>query len=582
MKRLYWLLGFVILLFNNLIAQNPTCFPQQAIAKPKNAPKWFEGNRIHYHARLRMREIEQNNLARIDSVLKLLNAKVAVRHVKTGDETPYWALAQKPEKLKNWNPLDAYKTFEQSQTAHTIAYYRHMEEAGIAVRHPEWRVLDLLGNPVKSKRGEMLCFNTPYSDTVINRILYLNRHFGYKVFYFDELHIDPKGCYCKFCSEKCTKQYGENLRVKSMGFDSAFAYKIRNQTIYEFFDRLQKSLHKQDSEATFVVSGNNFPALSDLHMSEAFFSKFPLKTEMAIPVRATARGSLRLTQNARKYWDPRAYYLFAFSYVKNLSPLSPHVWIPNTEGLNETEACVGGILALGGIANLDINPFVEKNAIQIANSLKPLEQAFAFMSNARVYSEFDFVYDESAKQNNLGRPGAYWQKYMRPLLNNHQFALQHGLAWAVKGRMAYQNLANGGKPIKYEIKKQKISEWAKSQNARFFCSQKSEGIYIQYYVSNGDYYAVVFRDFFDQIHIRENMLNKPEAKPLPKPIKTRFLLHIAHCPSTTVKIETLYGKNAVFQGMNQGYNEFSIELLENQQLAVFKIEMLPNSMRTKN
>ncbi|MBT3279668.1 MAG: hypothetical protein HN909_04545 [Phycisphaerales bacterium] len=203
-------------------------------------PEWFtSANRVHSHTRLTSRWIDKSPFVNAGKHFGDMGFEVMTRHIVSGGEGAWWPskVGTVLKEAKNRNFAKEIIDEAHASKRRIIVYYRHMEDRGMARAHPEWLTRDPKGKPYV-KRGEKLCFNTPYRDFVQTRLLELV-DMGADGFYFDEKH-QPEICRCATC--KANK-------------------KTREDIIRETFLQFRTAIHKRNPECVLLVS-SQFGGLS--------------------------------------------------------------------------------------------------------------------------------------------------------------------------------------------------------------------------------------------------------------------------------------------------------------------------------
>lgn len=204
-------------------------------------PEWFtHANRVHAHTRLGIKRYENNPIFReAAGHFKDMGFEVFTRHIVGGSEPAWWpsAVGAVLPQAKESNIAKEIIDNAHAQGMKIIVYYRHMEDNGMARKHPEWICRDAEGKPYL-KRGKKMCFNTPYREFVQKRLLELV-DMGADGFYFDETH-QPDICTCPAC-----RKNGRN----------------REQIIRETFLQYRRAIHKRNPDVVLLVSAR-FEGLS--------------------------------------------------------------------------------------------------------------------------------------------------------------------------------------------------------------------------------------------------------------------------------------------------------------------------------
>lgn len=504
----------------------------------------YENERVHFHTRSSFSDWKECSTGPFTSFLDKIGALVVVRHVKISDETPWWVHNSIP------NIFECFKEVDLTKGRATIIYYRHSEDSQIAHSFPEWISIDQNGDEVKSKRGITLCLNSPYRDSLFTR-LQLIVESGFPILYFDDRHIFTKRCYCSDCQSLFQNWKSENTQYIGDVSDYAFT----NFTISNFFGDLSKSLNKNGLQHQLLVSGNNWPALSDLHLNRAMWEQFTLKTEIAIPLRANRRGKLRATSKHRNELTPSIYYRFLFSHLLQASHGSPHVWIPfiSTEsGLNKQ---VSGIVALGGIANVDLN----EEVLQMESSLRTLIQEIrpysSHLIDLRPFGTKTVLFDEEIKWNLAESPNQFWSDYVIP--KTQEYA-DYNAAGHLVCTVSPQRVADSLHPAYSSIR-----------------IQETDGLWMTAFSNpDGEIIITLCRDFLNDIYFPDR-LKPPGINQYPDSGQALHGSITFSVPGLHLSIEELSKGNVLISRNVDGRQVYSVSLQSGEYFKAYKLSIKP-------
>jgi len=321
-------------------------------------PEWFDGTRLCMHTRLSPRWLLCEPFEEAAASFRSLGARCYVRHFKTLGEGAWWPSVMGPKEL--WaSRVDVARGIVErahGEGLRIIAYYRHMEDRGMAERHPAWACRDDRGELVLRRGGQpMLCFNTPAAQYVERRLLELVER-GVDGFYFDEVHMPPDGCWCDHCRQAFHAATGLE-HPSTIDEDDPLHRKLQdftNLTIERTFLRWRRAIHARNPEAVLLVGSYRAGGLLDRHASDRLMRLADsVKTEF--DKGADGRVDLLLAKLPDLSTPPRDVRLACgWTWCRDAADgRPPHVWIPHIE--SEATACLAtaAVIAHGGVANLD-------------------------------------------------------------------------------------------------------------------------------------------------------------------------------------------------------------------------------------
>ncbi len=350
-------------------------------AKNYELPEWFDQWRVCAHTRLGPPWRDKPIFLDAAAPLASLGFHVFSRHIKTGKEGAWWPSRVGP--VEDW-ARDRDWAREILDDAHRnglrlIVYYRHMEDAGMAERHPDWVCVDAAGAPVETNRGAIMCLNSPYVDYLLERQLELAER-GADGFYYDEVHMPKQGCWCSFCRRLFEERTGLEMPSAADPRDPVWQKLIefKNATIERAFLKLRQGLHAANPEIVMLISGNSYPAMVENHTSHRLYRiADSFKTEFSLPDRI---GNNRVFQVDSSLKRPESDVRIAMGYAlaRDAADGRPaHIWC---HGLINEESAVyaaAGMIAHGCIANLDNsegeipNPALFQKAVALGNRVSP-------------------------------------------------------------------------------------------------------------------------------------------------------------------------------------------------------------------
>src|SRR6266508_3318706 len=157
-------------------------------------PQWFDANRVQGHTRLGLRPTpDRLEFTQAGAGFRALGAGAFGRHVKTGEQDPWWPtampiaddgrpLSDRDRTIsgvsieRGRNVVQQFIDEAHAQGLRIIAYYWHMSEETFASddapieRHPEWVCRNPDRTPIEGPRGIHLDITGPYRDVVLSRL----------------------------------------------------------------------------------------------------------------------------------------------------------------------------------------------------------------------------------------------------------------------------------------------------------------------------------------------------------------------------------------------------------------------------
>jgi hypothetical protein len=170
-----------------------------------------------------------------------LGARAFGRHVKSGDEDPWWPTAL-PIALDGRPLPDRDRTIDgefvargrnvaqevideaHAEALKIVTYYWHMAEETFEDLNPDWVCKNGKGEPIVGPRGIWLDITGPYREVVLRRLLEL-AEMGADGLFFDHRHLPPTGSWDS-ALEEAWKATGEECprvpttRIRSTGASS--------------------------------------------------------------------------------------------------------------------------------------------------------------------------------------------------------------------------------------------------------------------------------------------------------------------------------------------------------------------------
>jgi len=265
-------------------------------------PSWFVRNRVQGHTRLTYNQRKRHPFQDAGKRFREMGAQVFTRHVKSKGEGAWWPSqvgAVVPE-VQHVNLAQQIIDEAHDQGCYIIAYYRHLEDDAMVAKYPQWGCVDWRGRTLRTRRGQFMCFNSPYADYVETRLKELAK-LGADGFYFDEMHMPQSGCWCDFCRQAFTKatglQHPPNADWHLPAWQALSDF--TNTTITQTFTRWKKALQTDNLRyPVFLISSYRYPGLTDRHLSHELLALADsVKTEFASALRERPDALFRASGN---------------------------------------------------------------------------------------------------------------------------------------------------------------------------------------------------------------------------------------------------------------------------------------------
>jgi len=321
-------------------------------------PAWYDAIRVCAHTRLGwpMKEQTPEAFARAGQLLHSIGFLEISRHIKSGGEGAWW-----PSATGAVLPEAAERNYAQEiiDEAHRngcriIVYHRHMEDKALAAQHPDWRARDGEGRTV-TRRGPMLCLNSPFADAVQARLVELAK-MGADGFYFDEVHMNKPICWCSTCRRGFEKATGIEYPAAPEPGDPAYqkAIEYRNTVIERVFRKWRAAIHRINPDCVMLVGSNTYPAMNDRHTTHRLWRiADAMKSEFNLPTRT---GNNRIFSADKSLALPEADARLALGYTIARDACAgrpPHIWTHGIGDATSMRYATAGMLTHGAVANLN-------------------------------------------------------------------------------------------------------------------------------------------------------------------------------------------------------------------------------------
>lgn len=249
-------------------------------------PEWFEANRVQGHTRLHIHPwLKEEEFAEAAAGFRALGAGAFGRHVKSGDEDPWWPtsvpLATDGRPLSDRDRIIDGELVARGRSvaqevideAHAeglsiVTYYWHMTEKTFEDFEPHWVCKDEEGNPIDGPRGIHLDITGPYREVVLKRLLEL-AEMGADGFFFDYRHLPPRGAWDSALEDAWKAETGEEAAPPPDDADRLYRQFLdfKAKQIEETFAYWRDEVKAGHPEVVFVISVTTVPALTDREMT---------------------------------------------------------------------------------------------------------------------------------------------------------------------------------------------------------------------------------------------------------------------------------------------------------------------------
>lgn len=404
---------------------------RRTTAVPLSLPQWFEEARVQGHTRLPVSMLREPQFSDAGKRFHSMGASVFCRHIKTAGEGAWWRsnVGAILPVAQSRNLVRELVDEAHDAGCKILAYYRHMEDAAEAERHPDWICRNWQGEPLATKRGLHLCFSSPYRDFVERRLV---EAVGFNVdgFYFDEMHMPAVGCWCDYCRSGFQRKYGEDLPALNNPADPVW-HRLTdyiNDVIVETFSAWRTAVHSIRPECVFVVSSHKFPAMTERHISSRLCRiSDSVKTEFNEPL-AFGSNAVFASRGGRVYYEKDVKMALGWCLVRDAaSGRPPHVWIPGLQSDKAATSAAAAVIAHGGIANIDVQesnlPDVRfQNAFKLSSRIAPVMAGFRPLRWLGIY------YSEAARDRNLSDPMMAMRRSIFPVYGAFRALLRRGMS----------------------------------------------------------------------------------------------------------------------------------------------------------
>lgn len=394
-------------------------------------PSWFEKYRVHAHTRLPLRFLGKDVFFKASAGFRQMGVHVFTRHLKSRDEGAWWpgALGAVAPEARGRNLAKEIIEGAHREGLSIIAYYNHSTDQHMARVHPDWVCKKWNGKPFKSKRGEFLCYNSPFPEYFLSRAMEL-LELGADGLYFDEVHMPKTGCWCQYCRTRFKRETGHDHPRRPDPGDRVYNELIdfNNRTIERTFLQWREGLHSRRPNVVMVVSANTWPAFVDRHLTNRLFRMADcVKTEFSLPAKDFPRQNIFPLSGDMEPFEKDVKMALGYTMVRDAADGRPgHVWIFRLRDEISALYAVAGVVTHGCIANIDVledsipNPAYKK-AFALGDQVSPHFSGTLPLRWAAVH------FPELARDRNADRPAQAMRKTLYPFYGAYRVLLRRRL-----------------------------------------------------------------------------------------------------------------------------------------------------------
>lgn len=381
-------------------------------------PAWYEEHRVHAHTRLSLRLVNDEVFFTAARGFKEMGVRVFARHIKSGREGAWWpsALGAVDPRTEGRNIAKQIIDNAHREGLRIIVYHRHMEDEHMAAEHPDWVCVNWKGEPLSSRRGAYMCFNSPYPDYLLQRALELVE-LGADGFFYDEVHMPKTGCWCRYCRERFTEETGLDHPVDDDPDDPIW-HKLRdfnNLTIERTFSNWRRAIHERNPELVMLIGSNTYPSIADRHMTHRLFRiADSMKTEFSLPMRHSGNVIMPFDTSMQPV-EKDAKVALGYTLARDATDGRPaHIWAHGLINEASTLYATAGMVTHGCIANLDIREntipnMMFKKAYALGDKVSPYFAGTVPLRWAALH------YSEHARDKYATRVSDAWRRILYPL-----------------------------------------------------------------------------------------------------------------------------------------------------------------------
>lgn len=380
-------------------------------------PDWYAAHRVQGHTRMPLQYVDQDIFHRTAEAFQSMGARVFSRFLKCAGEGAWWPsrVGVIAPEARGRNLAKEIIDEAHAEGMRLIAYYRHLEDDYLAEEHPDWVCKHSNGQPASTPRGKRMCFNSPYPDFFESRALELVR-MGIDGFIFDEDHMPPQGCWCRFCRDRFVEEFGLRHPKEPDFEDPTYQrlLELNNLTIERTFLRWRSALHGANPDIVMVISAFRWLTMADHHLTHRLFRiSDSVKTELNLPTANPEHMAFRRPDSIPQL-DADVQMAIGYTMARDGADGRPaRIGIHGRQTEDSIQMATAGVITHGCIANIVVRENVLSDPLY--------ERPFALEKRVRPYLESAIPwrwaavhFPESARNRYMGRVAAAWEEAIFP------------------------------------------------------------------------------------------------------------------------------------------------------------------------
>ncbi len=427
---------------------------------------FFDQNRVHAHtplaeiderlglARSWFESYESENAA---SLLADMGAQVFTRHVKTGDEDPWWpsewpsngsgTSTYSPARNNQGIALAAGANLPQSYINEAIindtpmiGYYFDATEQNLAISHPEWVCKAYSGSPLTPHptKGAYLDVTGEYGNVVKQRLLEI-AGMGARGVYLDFRHLPAGGCWGTQLAADFQATYG--LPAPPSGSSATYVkfMQFQAERVTATLQAWKDAVAQQYPYFHFIISVTSVPGLTRIDMNSDMAAIDSPKSEFSLATQRGQNNSVFFNNPSLYEPDADVRMAFGWSLLRDVATQSlPHIWHALTPNGDQLLSFVSAVNAYGMIAAVHI----------VEELLQPGSQYAGIASRDDLIAALDF--GNKISPHLAGTSPTEWMAVHFPESARDSYGTNSKLAWekvllpAVAAFQAGQEL---GRPV---------------------------------------------------------------------------------------------------------------------------------------
>jgi hypothetical protein len=353
-------------------------------------PSWFEANRVQGHTRLTFGTYDParprfwygtEEFKHAGRGFAALGAGVFARHVKSGDEDPWWPTREpfdrdgrrhssRPRIINGVTLAPGINVARQIiDEAHgeglkIIVYYWDAAEATAAGLRPEWICHKRPGGRVmNSGRGPALDLTGEYRELVLSRLFEL-AEMGADGFLFDNLHLPRPGCWYTALEEAWKAATGDKTAptAPKKGEQPSWGYleflDFRARKIEDTFTYWRDAVKARHPNVVFVVSVDDFASLMNRGVTTRLVRIADSSKNEFWQVFHPSVDHDVFKNHRRTLAIPASHVRQSLSWTvlrDSSDSRPPHIWHPGVPSSEQAVALAASLLTFGAIANMDVS-----------------------------------------------------------------------------------------------------------------------------------------------------------------------------------------------------------------------------------